>query len=155
LYAQPLSSGHRPKRAEDQIQRATQTYLWDLSLINTLGMKVGSEKVFGVGYNVLPIWKKRLDAKTLITTPNSDVIHAMGYVDLGWRRVAGGYLDLDARRQGGQLACDGAGQGVFRRLRALRPDRSRHRQESETRRHREGALTVQRLFSDNPTGRRA
>jgi hypothetical protein len=74
LYAQPLSSGHRPKRAEDQIQRATQTYLWDLSLINTLGMKVGSEKVFGVGYNVLPIWKKRLDAKTLITTPNSDVI---------------------------------------------------------------------------------
>ena len=155
MYAQPLSWGHRPKRAEDQIQRATQMYLWALSLINTLGMKVGSEKVFGVGYNVLPIWKKRLDAKTLITTPNSDVIHAMGYVDLGWRRVAGGYLDLDARRQGGQLACDGAGQGVFRRLRALRPDRSRHRQESETRRHRDGALTVQRLFSDNPTGRRA
>jgi hypothetical protein len=40
-------------------------------------MKVGSEKTFGVGYNVLPVWKKRLDAKTLVTTPNSDVIYAM------------------------------------------------------------------------------
>jgi len=64
-------------------ERATQTYLWALPLINTLGMKNGSEKVFGAGYNVLPIWKKRLDAKTLVTTPNSDVIYAMSYVDLG------------------------------------------------------------------------
>jgi hypothetical protein len=77
-----------PKTAEtlrDELlfQRATQTYLWALPLINTLGMKVGSEKVFGVGYNVLPVWKQRLDAKTLVTTPNSDVIYAMGYVDLG------------------------------------------------------------------------
>jgi hypothetical protein len=64
-------------------QRATQTYLWALPLINTLGMKAGSEKVFGGGYSVLPIWKKRLDAKTLVTTPNSDVIYAMSYVDLG------------------------------------------------------------------------
>lgn len=46
-------------------------------------MKSGSEKVFGSGYNVLPVWKKRLDAKTLVTTPNSDVIYAMSYVDLG------------------------------------------------------------------------
>src|SRR5208282_5477024 len=43
----------------------------------------GSEKVFGVGYNVLPVWKERLDAETLVTTPNSDVIYAMSYVDLG------------------------------------------------------------------------
>src|SRR5215472_16020699 len=64
-------------------QRATQTYLWALPLINTLGMKVGSEKAFGAGYHVLPVWKKRLDAKTLVTTPNSDVIYAMSYVDLG------------------------------------------------------------------------
>ena len=46
------------------------------------GMKEGSEKVFGKGYNVLPIWKQRLNAKTLVTTPNSDVIYAMGYLDL-------------------------------------------------------------------------
>jgi hypothetical protein len=64
-------------------QRGTQTYLWALPLINTLGMKLGSEKQFGAGYNVLPIWKKRLDAKTLVTTPNSDVIYAMSYVDNG------------------------------------------------------------------------
>jgi hypothetical protein len=27
--------------------------------------------------------EKRLDAKTLVTTPNSDVLYAMSYVDLG------------------------------------------------------------------------
>ena len=64
-------------------QRATQTYLWALPLINTLGMKTGSEKQFGAGYNILPVWKKRLDAKTLVTTPNSDVIYAMSYLDVG------------------------------------------------------------------------
>src|SRR5262245_53168061 len=70
-------------REELLFQRATQTYLWALPLINTLGMKVGSERAFGAGYNVLPVWKKRLDAKTLVTTPNSDVIYAMSYLDLG------------------------------------------------------------------------
>lgn len=70
-------------RDELLFQRATQAYLWALPLINTLGMKTGSEKVFGAGYNVLPVWKKRLDARTLVTTPNSDVIYAMSYVDLG------------------------------------------------------------------------
>ncbi|MCZ8107351.1 MAG: DUF1254 domain-containing protein [Burkholderiales bacterium] len=70
-------------REELLFQRATQAYLWALPFINTLGMKFGSEKVFGEGYNVLPVWKKRLDARTLVTTPNSDVIYAMSYVDLG------------------------------------------------------------------------
>jgi hypothetical protein len=42
-------------------------------------MKEGSEAKFGAGYNVLPIW---MSAKTLVTTPNSDVIYAMGYLDL-------------------------------------------------------------------------
>ena len=73
------------QRLKDELlfQRATQTYLWALPLINTLGMKVGSEQVFGAGYNVLPVWKQRLDAKTLVTTPNSDVIYAMSYLNLG------------------------------------------------------------------------
>jgi hypothetical protein len=66
-------------------QRATQTYLWALPLINTLGMKFGSDKVFGPGHNVLPVRKKRLDAKTLVTKPNSDVIYAMNYIDVGTR----------------------------------------------------------------------
>jgi hypothetical protein len=85
----PFSAGRPTKetaqtlRDELLFQRATQTYLWAMPLINTLGMQVGSEKIFGAGYNVLPIWKKRLDAKTLVTTPNSDVLYAMSYVDLG------------------------------------------------------------------------
>src|SRR6516225_5047398 len=87
--AKSAMSENRPttetaKLLKDELlfERATQTYLWALPLINTLGMKNGSEKTFGEGYNVLPIWKKRLDAKTLVTTPNSDVIYAMSYVDL-------------------------------------------------------------------------
>jgi len=79
----PTAETAKTLRDELLFQRATQAYLWALPLINTLGMKVGSEKVFNAGYNVLPVWKKRLDSKTLITTPNSDVIYAMGYVDLG------------------------------------------------------------------------
>ena len=79
----PTAQTARTLRDELLFQRATQTYLWALPLINTLGMKYGSEKVFGAGYNVLPVWKKRLDAKTLVTTPNSDVLYAMSYVDLG------------------------------------------------------------------------
>jgi hypothetical protein len=85
----PMSGG-RPtaeaaKSLKDELlfQRATQVYLWALPLINTLGMKYGSEQTFGAGYNVLPIWKDRLDAKTLVTTPNSDVLYAMSYADLG------------------------------------------------------------------------
>ena len=79
----PTTDTAQTLRDELLFQRATQTYLWAMPLINTLGMQVGSEKTFGAGYNVLPIWKKRLDAKTLVTTPNSDVLYAMSYVDLG------------------------------------------------------------------------
>ncbi|WP_114239924.1 DUF1254 domain-containing protein [Dyella sp. C9] len=63
-------------------QRAVQAYLWALPALNMEAMKEGSERVFGKGYNVLPIFKERLNAKTLVTTPNSDVIYAMGYADL-------------------------------------------------------------------------
>ena len=80
---QPTKETAQTLRDELLFQRATQTYLWALPLINMLGMQVGSEKTFGAGYNVLPIWKKRLDAKTLVTTSNSDVLYAMSYVDLG------------------------------------------------------------------------
>jgi hypothetical protein len=62
-------------------QRGVQSYLWSLPVLNMYGMKEGSEKTFGKGYNVLPIFKERLNAKTLITTPNSDVIYALGYLD--------------------------------------------------------------------------
>ena len=70
------------KDEADSSQRAVQSYIWALPALNMVAMKEGSEKVFGKGYNVLPIWKDRLNAKTLVTTPNSDVIYAMGYLDL-------------------------------------------------------------------------
>jgi len=69
-------------RDELAFQRATQFYLWALPSINMYGMKEASEAKFGKGYNVLPIFKDRLNAKTLITTPNPDVIYALGYLDL-------------------------------------------------------------------------
>src|SRR5258708_13357568 len=82
-------AGGRPtaettQKVHDELlfQRATQTYLWAMPLINTLGMQVGSEKTFGAGYNVLPIWKQRLDAKTLVTTPNPTLPFAITHVDL-------------------------------------------------------------------------
>ena len=84
----PFKDGFLSKEAiatlKDELvfQRAVQTYLWALPALNMYGMKEGSEKTFGKGYNVLPIFKDRLNAKTLITTPNSDVIYALGYLDL-------------------------------------------------------------------------
>ena len=78
----PSKDGVATLKEELLFQRAVQSYLWALPALNMVAMKEGSEKVFGKGYNVLPIWKDRLNAKTLITTPNSDVIYAMGYLDL-------------------------------------------------------------------------
>ncbi|MCO4876318.1 DUF1254 domain-containing protein [Paraburkholderia caribensis] len=78
----PTTDTARSLRDELIFQRATQAYLWALPAINIWAMKEGSEKVFGDGYNVLPVWKERITASTLVTTPNSDVVYAMGYLDL-------------------------------------------------------------------------
>ena len=51
-----IAKGNMPILLDDLFfQRATQTYLWALPALNMYGMKEGSEKVFGKGYNVLPI----------------------------------------------------------------------------------------------------
>ena len=63
-------------------QRATQTYLWALPLLNTMGMRDGFNDSFGTGYNIMAIWTRRLDAGTHITTPNSDVIYGMVFANL-------------------------------------------------------------------------
>src|SRR5579862_1413971 len=78
----PLKADISLLKQELLFERGVQAYLWALPSLNMYGMKEGSEKVFGKGYNVLPIFKERLKAKTLITTPNSDVIYALGYLDL-------------------------------------------------------------------------
>jgi len=81
--SRPTAETIRSLKDELLFQRATQVYLWAMPLLNVLGMKAGSEKQFGAGYNILPVWKKRLDAKTLVTTPNVDAIDAMSYLDVG------------------------------------------------------------------------
>ena len=78
----PTSATARALKDELIFHRATQTYLWAMPLINTLGMKVGAEEKFGTGHNVMTIWSKRLDAKTHITTPNSDLIYGITFADL-------------------------------------------------------------------------
>lgn len=76
-----------PKEAEslrDELyyQRAVHAYITMLPALNTIGMRDGSEKTFGGGYNVLPIWKQRMDSRTQVPTPNADVIYSMSYLDL-------------------------------------------------------------------------
>ncbi len=78
----PSKEGVATLKDELLFQRGVQSYIWALPALSMYAMKEGSEKVFGKGYNILPIWKDRLNAKTLITTPNSDVVYAMGYLDL-------------------------------------------------------------------------
>lgn len=88
LSTLPVVDGYVPKDKTpvllDELffQRAVQTYLWALPVLNLYGMKEGAEKAFGSGYNVLAIFKQRLNAKTLITTPNSDVIDGFSFLDL-------------------------------------------------------------------------
>jgi hypothetical protein len=59
-----------------------QVYLGALPAVNMIGMRDGSEAKFGAGYNVLPVWKRRMDAKCRVPTPNADVIYAMSYLNL-------------------------------------------------------------------------
>jgi hypothetical protein len=54
-----------------------------LPALNVIGMRDGSEAAFGAGYNVLPIWKDRMDSRAWVPTPNADVIYSMSYLDLG------------------------------------------------------------------------
>ena len=63
-------------------QQAIQVYIATLPALNVIGMRDGSEAAFGAGYNVLPIWKERMDSRTWVPTPNADVIYSMSYLDL-------------------------------------------------------------------------
>jgi hypothetical protein len=63
-------------------QRAIHAYITMLPALNVIGMRDGSEAAFGKGYNVLPIWKDRMDSRAWVPTPNADVIYSMSYLDL-------------------------------------------------------------------------
>src|SRR5262245_42997335 len=86
---QQLNNGNwlDPREAEalrDELyyQRAIHAYITMLPALNVIGMRDGSEAAFGKGYNVLPIWKDRMDSRTWVPTPNADVIYSMSYLDL-------------------------------------------------------------------------
>lgn len=69
-------------RDELYYQRAVHAYITMLPALNTIGMRDGSEAAFGRGYNVLPIWKDRMDSQAWIPTPNGDVIYSLTFLDL-------------------------------------------------------------------------
>ena len=69
-------------RDELYYSMAIQAYMTMLPALNTIGMRDGSEKALGAGYNILPMWKDRMDAKTWVPTPNADIMYAMSYLDL-------------------------------------------------------------------------
>ncbi|WP_335965188.1 DUF1254 domain-containing protein [Galbibacter sp. PAP.153] len=89
LASLPFESGYPTEENSSKIladelyfQRATQVYLWALPAVNMYAMKEGLGKTFGEGYNVISVFEKRLKPNTVITTPNSDVIYALGFADL-------------------------------------------------------------------------
>jgi len=64
-------------------QRATQIYLWSLPAVNMMAMKEGHESLMdGEGYYKVGIYEDRLKPNTLITTPNSDVIYGLGWINI-------------------------------------------------------------------------
>lgn len=77
-------SGKEAQELRDELfyQRAIHAYMTMLPALNVIGMRDGSEAAFGKGYNVLPIWKDRMDARAWVPTPNADVIYSMSYLDL-------------------------------------------------------------------------
>ncbi len=52
VEGRPTGATAASLRRELTFEGATQAYLWALPLINTLGMKFGSEAAFGAGYNI-------------------------------------------------------------------------------------------------------
>ena len=79
LYNGGWPSAEETKHLHEQflLQRAVQSYMMTLPILNSIGMRDGSEAKFGKGYNVLPIWKDRMNSKALVPTPNGDVIYSM------------------------------------------------------------------------------
>ena len=69
-------------KTEIFFQRAVQSYIWALPALNMRAMQEAKAEAFGPGCNIMPIWKDRMNSKTLITTPNSDVIYALNFLNL-------------------------------------------------------------------------
>ncbi|WP_406288536.1 DUF1214 domain-containing protein [Streptomyces sp. NBC_00209] len=88
LAALPLEGGYpsdattRTLQEELFFQRAVQTYLWALPVVNACAMRDGLGAAAGAGYQVVSVYEQRLKPRTVITTPNCDVIYGMAFADL-------------------------------------------------------------------------
>ena len=84
IYDGNWPSAEEAQQLRDELfyQRAIHTYMTMLPALNVIGMRDGSEAAFGAGYNVLAIWKDRMDSRAWVPTPNADVIYSMSYLDL-------------------------------------------------------------------------
>ena len=60
----PSDSEAAELRDELYYNMAIQAYIQMLPALNTIGMRDGAQKEFGAGYNVVTMWKSRMDAKT-------------------------------------------------------------------------------------------
>ncbi|TDY22992.1 hypothetical protein B0G81_3315 [Paraburkholderia sp. BL6665CI2N2] len=78
----PTEAARKELLDEFYFQRAVQVYLGALPAVNMLAIRDGSEAKWGSGYNILPVWKERMDARAIIPTPNGDVVYAQSYLDL-------------------------------------------------------------------------
>ncbi len=82
-YDYPTKETASILQKELAFQRATQTYLWSLPAVNMMAMKEGHETLMdGEGYYKLGIYEDRLKPNTVITTPNSDVIYGLGWINM-------------------------------------------------------------------------
>jgi hypothetical protein len=79
----PTKTSQEILQKESYFQRASMLYQWALPIVNMKAMQEGhAELMNGTAYNKIAIYQDRLKPNTLITTPNSDVIYAMGWLDM-------------------------------------------------------------------------
>src|SRR5262245_37971850 len=83
-FAGGYPEGATARTLEDELffQRAVQAYLWALPAVNVCAMRDGLGEAFGYGYQVMAVFEQRLKPRTVITTPNCDVIYGMAFADL-------------------------------------------------------------------------
>lgn len=78
----PTAAQSKALERELYFQRGVQAYLWALPAVNMYAMKEGLGKTFGEGHQVMSVFEQRLKPRTVITTPNSDVIYGLAFADL-------------------------------------------------------------------------
>lgn len=71
-------------RDELEFQRATQAYIWALPVANMRAMQKEHARLMdgNTAYNKIAIYENRVKSHTLITTPNSDVIYGLAWLDM-------------------------------------------------------------------------